>query len=147
MYRGLRWYWKRKGYEKLGGRRRRGNRVELGSGRKKTRRVWRIRVAPKLGFLRRAVAAPRRLLVWLRDAYVRLMLGFANSRVCSAGYGGGLGLGGGDGAAGGFGRGPAKEYDERMIVEIYKSIVMQAQGQLVHRDAPNKIASGIVARR
>lgn len=140
MYKGLRGYWKRKGYEKLNGSdtRRRRNRVELGSTRR--RRVWRIRITPKLGFLKR-VPSPKKLLVWLRDAYVRLMLGFANTRVCSTGYGGALCSDG----IGSFGRGPLKEYDDKMIIEIYKSLVL-AQGQLVSRDAA-KLGSEIVARR
>lgn len=147
MYKGLRGYWKRKGYEKLNGsgsrrrwRWRRSRRAELGSTRRK--RSWRIRIAPKLGFLRR-VPSPKKLLVWLRDAYVKLMLGFANSRVCSsAGYGGATW---GNGIGGGFGRGPLKEYDDKMIIEIYKSLML-AQSQLVSRDAP-RLGPEIVARR
>lgn len=51
-------------------------------------------------------------------------MGFANSRICTAGYGGGEGVYG-------FGKGPLKEYDDKVIVEIYKSILMAQQGQLV----------------
>ncbi|EXB95715.1 hypothetical protein L484_007465 [Morus notabilis] len=127
MYKGLRGYWKRRGYERLNGSGSRRRKRSLDSIRKK--RSWRIRIAPKLGFLRR-VPSPKKLLVWLRDAYVKLMLGFANSRVCSTGYGSAIC---GDGI-GGFGRGPLKEYDDKMIVEIYKSLVL-AHGQLVPRDA------------
>lgn len=129
MYKGLRGYWRRKrgGYAKLS---RSGSRRRPVPTRRK--RVWRLRVArPRLGFLRRAAASPRKLLVWLRDAYVNLMLGFASSRVCSAGYGVA-----GDGVSA-FGRsGPTKEYDDKMIVEIYRSILL-AQGHTLHRDAPN----------
>ena len=142
MYKGLRGYWKRRGYEKLNrsDNRRRRKREELGSTRKK--RVWRIRITPKLGFLKRLrVPSPKKLLVWLRDAYVKLMLGFANTRVCSTGYGGTLC---GD-RIGSFGRGPLKEYDEKMLIEIYKSLVL-AQGQLVPRDAA-KLGSEIVGSR
>lgn len=140
MYKGLRGYWTRRGYEKLDGLgRRRKSRVELGSTRRK--RVWRIKVAPKLGFLRR-MPSPKKLLVWLRDTYVKLMLGFANSRVFSSAYGGGVICNDGTGA---YGKGPLKEYDEKMIVEIYKSLAL-AQGQLVPRDAP-RLGSEIVHRR
>ncbi|MQL96059.1 hypothetical protein Taro_028730 [Colocasia esculenta] len=141
---GLKGYWKRKRYQRLdggGGARSRGwrwrsqrPRVQLsaagdqgeGAGGRR-RRFWRIKIAPKLRFLRRAVAAPRQLLTAVRDAYVRMMLRFANSRVFSAG--GGLGYFGGDPAPLGFGPPALKEYDEKMIVEIYKSLM--AQGHLV----------------
>ncbi|XP_062083459.1 uncharacterized protein LOC133789698 [Humulus lupulus] len=143
MYKGLKGYWKRRGYEKLSGsesRRLKSRVAELGSTRRR-RRVWRIRIArPKLGFLRR-VPSPKKLLVWLRDAYVKMMMGFANTRVCSTGYGGALCNDG----IGSFGRAPLKEYDDKMIIEIYKSLVL-AQGQLVHREPPN-LSSDVVPRR
>ncbi|VVB06643.1 unnamed protein product [Arabis nemorensis] len=90
------------------------------------KRFWRIKIVPKLRILK--TASPKKLLVWIRDAYVKMMMRLANSRVIgSSGYGGS-----------GFGSGQMKEYDEKMLVEIYKSILMaQAQGNLVHRDAPN----------
>ena len=58
-------------------------------------------------------------------------MGLANSRAMTmsasaSGYSGAFG--------GGFGRGQLKEYDEKMIVQIYKSLMM-TQGQLVSRDA------------
>ena len=58
-------------------------------------------------------------------------MGLASSRVMTmsasaTGYSGAFG--------GGFGRGPVKGYDEKMMVQIYKSLMM-AQGQLVSRDA------------
>lgn len=144
---GFKEYWKRReGYERLDRRgRRRRNRVELGSTRR--RRFWRIKIAPKIRLLR--MASPKNLLVWLRDSYVRMMIGLANSRVMSmnvgaaVGYGGGFA--GGDSIGGfGFGKPPAKEYDEKMIIQIYKSLMM-GQGQLVPRDAA-RIASEIVNR-
>lgn len=81
-------------------------------------------MAPKLSFLRR-IPSPKKFLVWLRDAYVKLMLGFANSRVFTT-TGGAVC----HNAPGSFGKGPLKEYDEKMIVEIYKSLMLP-QGQLV----------------
>lgn len=124
MYKVLRGYWRRRGYEKLrGSGRRPKNRMELRSARK--RRVWRIKMAPKVSFLRR-IPSPKKFLVWLRDAYVKLMLGFANSRVFTTTYGGAVC----HNAPGSFGKGPLKEYDEKMIVEIYKSLMLP-QGQLV----------------
>lgn len=123
MYKGLRGYWKRRGYEKLNGSgRRRRARVELGSTRR--RRFWRIKTIPKLRRLR--PASPKKLLLWLRDWYVNMMLRFANSRVFTAGAAGAFGGATYDGI-GGFGRAPSKEYDEKVIVEMYKNVVM-AQG-------------------
>ena len=121
MYKGLRGYWRRRGYEKLNGSgRRRRARVELlGSSRR--RRFWRIKTAPKLRRLRGS--SPKKLLRWLRDWYVNMMLRLASSRAFTAGVAGGYGGAAYDGI-GGFGRGPSKEYDEKVIVEIYKNVVM-----------------------
>lgn len=127
----FRGYWRRRGYQRLNesGRRRR-NQVELGSNRR--RRFWRIKIKPKLKILK--MTSPKKFFVWLRDAYVKMMMGFANSRVIGAG---GYVAGVPDGIAA-FGQRPLKEYDEKMVIEIYKSLVM-AQG-LVPRD-PSKLAS------
>ncbi|KAJ7977622.1 Binding protein [Quillaja saponaria] len=141
----VRQFWGRRGYRRLNGSgRRRRSRVELGSTSTRRKRFWKIRIAPKIRFPK--LVSPKKFLVWLRDAYVNMMMGLANSRVMSSasGYGMSGALGGGDGI-GGFGRAPAKEYDEKMIVEIYKSLVM-GQGQLVPGDAA-RIASQISCRR
>ncbi|EHA8590334.1 hypothetical protein COCNU_scaffold017193G000010 [Cocos nucifera] len=121
--RGLKGYWKRRAYQRLdgGGGRRRRSRAELSGGRR--RRFWRIRVVPRLRFLAR-MASPKRFLARVRDAYVRMMLSFASSGAIDAGY-----AGYGGAAVAGFGRPQLKEYDEKMIVEIYKSLV--AQGPLM----------------
>ncbi|XWS31780.1 hypothetical protein CRYUN_Cryun23aG0105400 [Craigia yunnanensis] len=135
LYKGLRGYWKRRGYVKLNGSRRaRRSRVELGSSQR--RRFWRIRVKAKL-----RIPSPKKFFVWLRDAYVKMMLGLANSRMVSTGYGGAIG----DHGIAAFGKRPLKEYDEKMIIEIYKSLVM-AQGQLVPREA-GKLSSAIICHR
>ncbi|EEF47315.1 uncharacterized protein LOC8265169 [Ricinus communis] len=135
MYTKIRSYWRRRGYQRLNesGRRRRMNTVELGGGSATTTRgsrrrkmSWRIKIKPKLKIFKRA--SPKKFFVWLRDAYVNMMLGFANSRVIGPGYGGGGGI------ATNFGKGPLKEYDEKMIIQIYKSLVA-GQGQLVPHDA------------
>ncbi|KAL6968582.1 hypothetical protein U1Q18_034383 [Sarracenia purpurea var. burkii] len=128
VYRGLKRYWRRRrGYERINGTgRRRKNRVELGrsgGGSGRRRRFWRIKITPKLRF------SPKKFFVRIRDAYVNFMLRIADSRMISCEYGSFV-----DGSGGGFGRGELKEYDEKMIVEIYKSLVV-AQGQLVPRDA------------
>ncbi|KAJ8552937.1 hypothetical protein K7X08_020330 [Anisodus acutangulus] len=60
----------------------------------------------------------------MRDAYVNMMLKIANSRCMSSGIS--------DGNYKGFGMRQLKEYDEKVLVEIYKSMAM-VQGQLVSR--------------
>ena len=65
---------------------------------------------------------------------MKLMLNFANT-----GLAGGGGFGG-SAYVSGSGKGEFKEYDDRVILEIYKSIVM-AQGQFLARDAPKRISS------
>ncbi|OIT22787.1 PREDICTED: uncharacterized protein LOC109217121 [Nicotiana attenuata] len=134
LYSGLKGYWrrKRKGYERLSGAgRRRKNRVEYLSTEKK-RRFWKINLRPRLKLnLKLKRFSLKKLLVNMRDAYVNMMLKIANSRVMSSGGFGGLT---GDYGVSGFGMRQFKEYDEKMIVEIYRSMVI-AQGQLVNRDA------------
>ncbi|CAK9135049.1 unnamed protein product [Ilex paraguariensis] len=140
-YKGLRGYWRRRGYEKLNraGRRRKATRVELpAAGANRSRRFWRIKIAPKLKLKFRF--SPKKFFIGLRDAYVNMMLKIANSGVGSSGIGGF----GGDGIAA-FGRAPRKEYDERMIVELYKSLVL-AKAQLVAGDA-TRIGTEIVCYR
>ncbi|XP_027367322.1 uncharacterized protein LOC113873414 [Abrus precatorius] len=151
VYKGFKEYWRRKGYQRINGSssgRRRRNRVELGSTRTRRGRFWRwkIKLSPKIRI--RKIPSPKKMVVWVRDAYVRMMLGLANSRVMTmgssaSGFGGALP--GGDTSFGGFGRAPPKEYDEKMIIQIYKSILM-AHGQLVPNDAA-RIASQISCRR
>ncbi|KAE8722853.1 F5K24.2-like protein [Hibiscus syriacus] len=132
MYNGLKGYWKRRGYVKLNGSTRsRRSRLEL---RKK--RFWRIRIKAKL-----RIKSPKKCFVWLRDAYVSMMLGLANSRMVSSGYRGGVA----DQGIAAFGKRPVKEYDDKMIVEMYKSLVM-GQGQLVARE-PGELCSAIIGRR
>lgn len=132
-YKGLRRYWRRKRYERLdgGGSRRRG-RVEAArmGGRK---RGWRIKMTPKIRLFRFTLSlpSPKAMLLRLRDGYIRLMLSISNSRVFAAGGAGALGTGFGGQPIGNcrpFGAAPIKEYDEKVLVEIYKSLV--ARGQL-----------------
>ncbi|CAA2963869.1 Hypothetical predicted protein [Olea europaea subsp. europaea] len=145
VYRGITRYWRRKGYERLNGsvtcRGRKSRALELAAvdGSSRRRRFWRIKLTPRLKLKLRFT--PKKFLCGLRDAYVNMMMKLANTRMISNGFSGRYA---GDGVTG-FGMRPMKEYDERMIVEIYKSIMM-AQGQLVPRDAA-RIGSGIVCRR
>lgn len=135
MLKGLKQHWNRRGYRRLNGsgRRRRICRVELGSGSRR-RRFWRIKMAPKIRLTR--IPSPKKMLVWLRDAYVRMMMRVANSRTMSGLNTGGavMGFGGGT-AAFGFGRGPVKEYDEKMIIQMYKSLML-GQAHFIPGDVP-----------
>ncbi|XP_060181035.1 uncharacterized protein LOC132610697 [Lycium barbarum] len=122
VYSGLKGYWRRRGYQKLN----RTNRVELSAeGSTRKRRFWKIKLTRKLklkiNFKRFSL---KKLLIGLRDAYVNTMLRVANTR----GFGGGY-----SGSIDGFGMRPIKEYDERVLVEIYKSMII-AQGKLGNRD-------------
>ncbi|KAK7269642.1 hypothetical protein RIF29_22376 [Crotalaria pallida] len=145
---GLKDYFGRRGYQRLNGSGRR-TKAELGSTRNRKGRLWRwkIKITPKIRINR--IPSPKKLLVWLRDAYVKMMLGLANSRVMNvsssaSGFGGGP-ISGGDA---GFVRAPPpKEYDEKMLIQIYKSLIM-GQGQLVvpNRDAA-RMAAEVSCRR
>ncbi|KAF7120377.1 hypothetical protein RHSIM_Rhsim13G0007500 [Rhododendron simsii] len=156
LYKGVKGYWRSRKYERLNGatRRRKFKVVQLGrageGGSNGRRRFWKIKITPKLRF------SPKKFLIGLRDAYVNFMLRIADaSPAFSNGYGGG---GVFDNS---FGKGPLKEYDKKMIAQIYKrgpvteydgkmigqiyrSLVV-AQGQLVHRDAA-RIGEQIVCR-
>ena len=109
LYLGLRSFWTRKGYVWHNGSGNRKNRIELARLSSNRRRgFWRIK--PKLRFFR--IPSPKKFFIWFRDAYVKMMLGFANSRVTRSGYCGALrnGIGG---SGGDFGQWPLKEYDEK----------------------------------
>ncbi|XP_043710617.1 uncharacterized protein LOC122659581 [Telopea speciosissima] len=145
LYKGLRDSWRRRDYQRLDGStrfRRRKNRVELSSSsedatgpdnQRRRRRFWRIKVTPKLRFFT-GMSSPKKFFRRLRDAYVKMMLGFANSRIFISGYGGG-----GGGGSFGMGKPTLKEYDQKVIIEIYKSLM--AQGQLLPRDAARLAAA------
>ncbi|KAI4349709.1 hypothetical protein L6164_010269 [Bauhinia variegata] len=134
-------YRKRRGYRRLNGSGREKRSVQLGDGNTPRKRFWKIKIGPKIKILRKA--SPKKMLIWLRDAYVRMMMGLANSRAmstaASSGYAGTLP------GRFGSGRGPVKEYDEKMIIQIYRSLMM-AQGQFLPRDAP-RITPEILCRR
>ncbi|MCD7449833.1 hypothetical protein HAX54_001749 [Datura stramonium] len=123
LYSGLKGYWRRRrrGYERLNGSgRRTKNRIEYLSGegsRRKRRRFWKINLKPKLKLklnLKLRRFRRRNLLLNMRDAGIS---GFDS----------------------GFGMRQLKEYDEKVLVEIYKSMVM-AQGQLIPCDAAGTAA-------
>ncbi|EPS59019.1 hypothetical protein M569_15792 [Genlisea aurea] len=134
-------YWRRRSYERLNGsgRKRKTAAAEadlpsIAEGSAKRRRFWRrLKLAPRIKV--RFRFAPKKFFLGLRDAYVSMMMKLASVPMISAG-------GGGDAA---FGVRPIKEYDQRMIMDIYRSIVL-AQGQIVPRDAA-WIGSEIASRR
>ncbi|GAA0148803.1 hypothetical protein LIER_08143 [Lithospermum erythrorhizon] len=147
-------YWNRRGrYEKLTGssaaRRRKSTRLgvvntptESPSSHHRMRTLmrtlkrrfsWRLNPTRRLKLNKlRYICSPKKFLGGLGDAYINFMNKFADSKVITDGIGGGYAGATDDG----FATRSMKEYDEKMIIEIYKSIII-AQGQLVqHRDAP-----------
>ena len=103
------------------------------SGRRR-RRGWRVR---RSGLGRRVLRAlsPRRWLARLRDAYVSAMLSLASSH--AIGYGSAPYCAGGEP----FARPrPAKEYDEKVLVEMYRSIL--ARGGVIPISADTSLVVG-----
>ncbi|XP_040375955.1 uncharacterized protein LOC121053287 [Oryza brachyantha] len=150
---GVKAYWKHRGYYRLDAaaaqRRAPLPTAELGGGRQeergaRRRRGWRVRRG--LGLGRRVLRAlsPRRWLVRLRDAYVSAMLRLASSPAAV-----GFGAGAPYCAAGqeAFTRPrQLKEYDEKMLVEIYRSILARGGGPIaVPGDVPPAAAAPAAA--
>ncbi|KAK8928412.1 hypothetical protein KSP39_PZI017376 [Platanthera zijinensis] len=119
------WYYRGglKGYGRLDGedgptrRKVRSSKIELGGGRR--RRFWPIRVFSRLRFQRAVISPSRFLISRIRGAYVQVMLAFASS--------GAVGSYGGDGMDAFYDASPIKEYDERMVLQLYKSVISQGQ--------------------
>ncbi|XP_044414263.1 uncharacterized protein [Triticum aestivum] len=124
---GIKAYWKHRGYDRLDAaaaqRRPALATAELGAGGGAAtatagrRRGWRVR---RRGLGRRLLRAlsPRRLLSRLRDAYVSAMLRLASS--AAVGYGSAPFCA----APEPFARPrPLKEYEEKVLVEMYRSIL------------------------
>ncbi|KAJ4904393.1 Uncharacterized protein Rs2_18344 [Raphanus sativus] len=124
-------YWRRsRGYERLDVSAKKSN-----SDPTRKRRFWRrIKMVPKLRVLKKTTF-PKKLLTRLRDSYVNMMLRLASSGAIGSSYGYGE-YGYGSGLA-------SREYDEKKLVEIYKSMLM-AQGTLVHRNVPKPCSGSIV---
>ncbi|RLM92050.1 hypothetical protein C2845_PM08G11340 [Panicum miliaceum] len=133
---GIKAYWKRRGYYRvdaaaaqrrpplptaeLGGGVAQPPKPEDGSGRRR-RRGWRVRRGQLGRRLLRALS-PRRWLVRLRDAYVSAMLRLASSP--AVGYGAGAPYCASTTHGAAFARPPQlKENDEKVLVEIYRSIL------------------------
>jgi hypothetical protein len=135
---GIKGYWRKRASKYSGLRRPPPSTVVLGSAVEcdsaisapRRRRFWRI--PRRIRFLRR-IGSPKRWLARLRDAYVNMMLRLAHSAPLGYGYGCdyGYGYGGGDVA---FGARKLKEYDQKMLVEIYKNVLI-SQGGVVSAEA------------
>nr|ABK21989.1 unknown [Picea sitchensis] len=129
VYGSLKVLLQRRKYVKLDGstQRRRLRIAKLGGGRKR-RRIWKFKLVRKIKI--RRWMNPMVYLVKLRDAYVKMMLNLASSRVFSTdSVGGGFGPQYSVGGANPFGQRPLKEYDEKMLIEIYKTLVIQGEIQ------------------
>lgn len=126
VYEGLKVLLQRRGkYLRVDGstKRRRMRRAKLGGSRK------RFRVLPKIKL--RQWFNPMVYLVKLRDAYEKLMLNLADSRLFSSDLmGGGFGPQYAVGRGNPFGQRPLKEYDENMLGEVYRSWLMQSKIQV-----------------
>ncbi|XP_076896223.1 uncharacterized protein LOC143549119 [Bidens hawaiensis] len=97
VYRRVKGYWQRRRYERLGGN---------CSGLNRPRRI-RIKLSKKLK-LRYSL---KKLLIRLRDGYVNMMMQMASMVAGTGGYGDGVDK---------FGMRPVKEYDEKLMIEMYK---------------------------
>lgn len=139
VYKGIRSYWKRRGYKKLNKNNRNSN-VPAEAGqtisdldpnpvRGRRRRFFRVKINRRMRIWRRVVGMPKKWLIRLRDAYVNMMLNLSNSGFMVAGGATGFGRSVEYGYGSGTCRTQLKEYDEKMIVEIYKSLMI-AQGQI-----------------
>ncbi|KAG9155839.1 hypothetical protein Leryth_004091 [Lithospermum erythrorhizon] len=137
-YKGVKWYVnKRKGYQKLHGSSQRMNPCVVvmgGSGNCKKRRFnWRMKLNKKLKFKFKFSISPKKFLIGFRDGYINFMNKIANSSMVTGGGFVGSGGGYGGNVMNGFRVKTLKEYDEKMIVEIYKSLVI-SQTQLAPCD-------------
>ncbi|KAL5232312.1 hypothetical protein ABZP36_031088 [Zizania latifolia] len=143
---GIKAYWKRRGYGRIDAvsaqRRPRLPTAELGAGQPaagRPRRGWRVR-RRGLGLRLLRALSPRRWLARLRDAYVGAMLRLASS--AAVGYAGAAPYGAG---ADPFARPrPLKEYDEKALIEIYRSILAGGGGGVV--PVPGAAAAAAAAR-
>lgn len=137
----LKKYWRRsiRGYQRLHvSDRRKRETLKLGSNQR--RKTWQIKIATKIRIPK--ISSPKKIVLWVRDSYVKMMLALANSMGASAtGYGGDAV----STARDGFRRAPPpKEYDEKMIIDMYKSLVM-VQGKLLPQDpTPNAATTRMV---
>jgi len=155
---GIKAYWKRRGYYRVdaaaaqrrpplptaelgGGVAQPPPKPENGGSGRRRRRGWRVRRGQLGRRLLRALS-PRRWLVRLRDAYVSVMLRLASSP--AVGYGAGAPYCASTPHGAAFARPPQlKEYDEKVLVEIYRSIL--ARGRPLPLTVPGDGAGAVGA--
>ncbi|GLJ09534.1 hypothetical protein SUGI_0111310 [Cryptomeria japonica] len=120
FYESVKCYVQRRKYQRIdSSARRRRRRLRVAKMGSRKRRMWRLKRLPRLKL---RWFNPKRLLVKLRDAYVQMMLSMANSSVFSSDMAGVYGDP--------FGQRCVKEYDPKMLVEIYRSLMIQGQGNM-----------------
>ncbi|CAM8893242.1 hypothetical protein QQ045_026944 [Rhodiola kirilowii] len=129
-YASLKAYWCRKDYRRLTATKHIDDAATatLGSQQPSKARRFKIRRGRlklgRFGFIR--LCSVRKLFQRMRDAYMNLVLSAASKGIFSVGYGGSGRL--------------RKEYDETMLVEIYKRIVLAQQGRLAQKIGSEEVA-------
>ncbi|GKB51912.1 hypothetical protein Tco_0902665 [Tanacetum coccineum] len=131
VYNGVKCYWKTRGYQRLGSSTnvpdRHGGEESGTRGTRRKRKFFRLRISPRLKL------KPKKWYTRARDAYVRIMMKLANTSVVRSrtmtGYNGD-----------GFGRPSNKEYDNKIIYEIYKTLSVAQHKQ--HR-VPTQVACSV----
>nr|XP_043611519.1 uncharacterized protein LOC122583155 [Erigeron canadensis] len=114
---GVKGYWPRRGYHRLA------------NDEPRSKRSWRIRIPSRLKIKIRFKFNPSKFIARIHDGYVRMMTRVANSPSVSRGAINGYGIGGRTQ----FGLRTLKEYDDKIIIEMYKSLAMK-QAQLIALD-------------
>ncbi|KAK9057233.1 hypothetical protein SSX86_022068 [Deinandra increscens subsp. villosa] len=99
---------------------------------------WKIRMPRKMKLRRlKFIISLKKVIGRVHDAYVRMMIRVANSPVVIRGGGVIGGYGGGvEGQQLQFGMRPMKEYDEKMIIQMYNSLVIRRQLKAAALDDP-----------
>nr|XP_043638441.1 uncharacterized protein LOC122609461 [Erigeron canadensis] len=124
VYNGVKCYWRRRGYQRLGTSTasavHNGHAEAVPDAKRRRRKLWRININPRLRIKVRR--SPKKFFLGLRDAYVKIMMKLANTSVVRGrtmtGYN-----------VDGFGKTTIKEYDEKMIIEIYKVLAIKQNHQ------------------
>nr|XP_043611518.1 uncharacterized protein LOC122583154 [Erigeron canadensis] len=120
-------YWRRRGYRRLTTT----TDEEVPSRRQKW--SWKIRMPSKLKIKLRFKLSPKKLITSVHDAYVNMMMKIGNSRVISGGA-----ISGSDGRISQFEMKSVTKYDEKLIIQLYNSLVMR-QAQLMALDINPRI--------
>ncbi|KAJ0791029.1 hypothetical protein HanPI659440_Chr01g0000921 [Helianthus annuus] len=128
----LKRYWQRRSYQRLG--------ATTDESRSKRKWSWKIRMPRRLKIKLRFKFNPKKFIANVHEAYVRMMMRIASSQVARSGPIGGYGAGG----IGQFGMRPMKEYDEKMIIQMYNSLVVRQAQKKVLEPVPGNSGSYIV---